>query len=86
MILEMEIVWFISFWSCDVFAAINLSSTTKECKGFIGGWHEKISISFWTERGAFCFGLWFLFVKPCFKDECSWQEVSGFLIFLLLCE
>jgi hypothetical protein len=46
MILAMEIVWFIGFWSRDVFIAINLSSTMKEHKGFTRGWHEKISIGF----------------------------------------
>jgi hypothetical protein len=46
MILAMEIVWFIGFWSCNVFIAINLSSTMKERKEFAGGWHEKISIGF----------------------------------------
>jgi hypothetical protein len=45
-ILAMEIVWFIGFWSWDMFIVINLLSTMKKHKGFFGGCHEKISIGF----------------------------------------
>ncbi len=37
MILEMEIVWFIGFWCCNVSFAIYLLESMKECKGFTRG-------------------------------------------------
>ncbi len=74
MILAMEIVWFVSFWCCSMSFAKKLLSLIKECKGFNGGQHEKISIGFRTDEVCWFlvkFLSFFLLGDVCYIDECT---------------